>query len=293
MIAASRSGRNGGWYARRVERETSLDVRSIRIQGHSVAGQESYYRLPQLRSALEVGRCPEDLVPIPNVFLTHAHLDHAAGIATYASQRTLQGLAPGSVHVPAATHADLSKILSLHLKLEGFERYSASLRPVSPGDRIAVRKDLVVQAFEGSHRIPTLGYTFLDCRRKLKREFEGMESPELARLRALGRELSDAVETPILSFTGDCDAGIFEKAPAIFESRVLLIECTFLRPGEEERARGYGHLHLADILSRAADFKNEAIVLTHFSAKYSREEILTRLAEALPPSLRERVTAFV
>jgi ribonuclease Z len=276
-----------------VERETSLDVGSVRILGRSVAGQESYYRLPALRSALEVGRCPAEIVPVPNVFLSHAHLDHAAGIATYASQRTLQGLASGSVHVPAATHADLSTILSLHLRLEGFDRYNANLFPVSAGDRIPVRKDLVVRAFEGSHRIPTLGYTFLESRRKLKPEFEGMSSPELAGVRAIGRELSDTAETPLLSYTGDCDAGIFEKSPELFLSRVLLIECTFLRPGEEEKARGYGHLHLADILARAPDFQNEAIVLTHFSAKYSKEEILTRLATALPPSLKERVTAFV
>jgi len=276
-----------------VEEERSFSPCGIPILGRSVAGQESYYRLPTLRSALEIGRCPESLVSIPNVFITHAHLDHAAGIATYASQRTLQGLSSGRVHVPAPTLDDLSKILSLHLKLEGFEAYRAVLSPVLPGDRVSVRKDLVVEAFAGSHRIPTVGYTFLDRRQKLKRELEGLASTELARLRALGRELSDTVETPLLSYTGDCDAGIFERAPEIFHSRVLVIECTFLRPGEEDRARGYGHLHLSDVLARAADFQNQAIVLTHFSAKYSSEEVLTRLSEALPASLKERVTAFV
>ncbi len=147
--------------------------------------------------------------------------------------------------------------------------------------------------FPGSHRIPTVGYTFVESRHKLKPELEGATSSELARLRAEGREVSDAIETPLFSYTGDCDAGIFEKAPQIFGSRALLIECTFLRPGEEDRARGYGHLHLSDIVARAQDFRNEAIVLTHFSAKYSREEILTRLADGLPPSLKDRVTAFV
>jgi ribonuclease Z len=276
-----------------VDAETSLTPCSVPILGRSIAGQESYYRLPTLRSVLEIGRCPEALVAVPNVFITHAHLDHAAGIATYASQRTLQSLAGGCVYVPAETHGDLSRIVSLHLKLEGFEAYNASLSPVSAGGRITVRKDLIVEVFSGSHRIPTVGYTFLECRHKLKREFEGSSSDELARLRALGRELSDVVETPLLSYTGDCDAGIFGKAPEILRSRVLLIECTFLRPGEEERARGYGHLHLSDILEHASEFQNEAIVLTHFSAKYSKEEILTRLAEALPPSLKDRVTAFV
>jgi ribonuclease Z len=52
-------------------------------------------------------------------------------------------------------------------------------------------------------------------------------------------------------------------------------------------------MHLSDIVARASEFRNDAIVLTHFSAKYSKDEILTRLADALPASLRERVTAFV
>ncbi|MGH9443918.1 MAG: MBL fold metallo-hydrolase [Thermoanaerobaculia bacterium] len=292
-MPAARSGAMGNGTLAAVEGETSLDVLSVPIRGRSAAGRESYYRLPTLRSALELGRCPDTLVSIPTVFLSHAHLDHAAGIATYASQRTLQGLAEGRVHVPAETHDDFSRILSIHVRLEGFESYRASLVPLSAGDRVEIRNDLVAEAFAGSHRIPTLGFTFLDRRKKLKPELDGAGPSEIARARESGREISDTVETPILSYTGDCDAGIFEKAPRIFDSRILLIECTFLRPGEEERARGYGHLHLSDITARASEFRNDAIVLTHFSAKYSKDEILTRLADALPASIKERVTAFV
>jgi ribonuclease Z len=273
--------------------EKSVAPCGIPVRGRSIAGQESYYRLPTLRSALEIGRCPESIVSIPNVFITHAHLDHVAGVPTYASQRTLQGLSTGRVHVPAAIHADLAKIVSLHLRLEGFDRYEAELVAVEPGERIEIRKDLVIRVFPGSHRIPTVGYTFVESRRKLKPELEGAPSTELAGLRALGRDISDVVETPLLSYSGDCDARIFDRSPEIFASRILLIECTFLRPGEEERAREYGHMHVSDIAARASEFRNEAILLTHFSAKYSEEEIRTRLDEAIPESLRERVTAFV
>ena len=275
------------------EDEIAVSPGSFSIFGRSIAGQESYYRIPALRSSLEIGRCPETLVSIPNIFISHAHLDHAAGFATYASQRTLQGLPQGSVHVPVETHDDLAKILSLHLRLEGFESYNAALHPVSPGDRIEIRKDLAVDVFPGSHRVATVGFTFVERRHKLKPELEGSSSSELARLREAGRDVSDILETALLSYPGDCDAGIFDRAPQVFDSRILLIECTFLRPGEEDRARAYGHLHVGDIAARASQFRNEAIVLTHFSAKYSKEEIRSRLQESLPPSLRERVTAFL
>ena len=272
---------------------TTLRVCGLPIVGRSIAGQESFYRLPTLRSALEIGRCPESLVAVPNIFVSHAHLDHAAGIASYASQRTLQGLEAGRVFLPAEAREGFERILALHVALEGFERYSAETVGLSAGDRVPLRNDLVVDVFPGSHRVPSVGYLFRERRHKLKIEFAGLAGPELARLRGRGVDVADVTETALLAYPGDCDAGIFAKAPEILRARVLLIECTFLRPGEEERAARYRHIHLADLVARERDFENEAIVLTHFSARYSREEIAQRLDAGLPDSLRDRVHAFV
>jgi ribonuclease Z len=271
----------------------TLRVCDVPIVGRSVAGQESFYRLPTLRSALEIGRCPNALVAVPNIFVTHAHLDHAAGVASYASQRTLQGLDAGRIFLPAEAKEGFEKILSLHVELEGFHEYAADLRGVRPGDRIPLRHDLEVDVIPGSHRIPCAGYVFCETRRKLRRDLTGTSGEEIARLRGGGIEVTEAVRTPLLAYPGDCDAGIFDAAPEIFRARILLLECTFIRPGEEERAARYRHLHLSQIASRASDFGNEAIVLTHFSAKYSKEEIEERVRTGLPESLRGRVVAFV
>lgn len=272
---------------------TELSVCGIPILGRSIAGQESFYRLPTLRSALEIGRCPNSLVSLPNIFVTHAHLDHAAGIASYASQRTLQGLEPGRVYVPEETRGRIGEILALHVSLEGFERYAASLVGVSPGERIPLRHDLLVEVLGGSHRVPCVGYLFREIRHKLRPEFAGTPGNELARLRERGVEVAVSSEDPLFAYPGDCDAAIFDRAPEILRARILLIECTFIRPGEEERAAKYRHLHLSDFVARADDFENEAIVLTHFSAKYTREEIERRVCEGLPENLRRRVVAFI
>jgi ribonuclease Z len=274
-------------------REVSIEISGIPVRGRSAAGLETCFRLPTLRSALEAGRGPEELVAIPNLFVTHGHLDHCAGVATYASQRTLQGLSGGRVFVPAETLADYEALIALHLRLEGFDRYSARLIGVSPGDRVEIRSDLVVQVFRGSHRVATAGYTFKERKRKLRPEFLEASGDEIARLRDRGVEIAEEMEIPILSYPGDSDERIFDSAPEIFAARVLILECTFLRPGEEEKARSYGHLHLSDIVRRASDFRNDSIVLAHFSAKYSRDEILTRLSDGLPASLRDRVHPFI
>lgn len=288
-----RFGAGGLCYAPAVEKEISLVVAGIPIVGKSRAGHESYYRLPTLRSVLEIGRCPDSLVPVPNVFVTHAHLDHAAGIATYASQRTLHEMESGNVYLPAEIVDDFSRIVELHRELEGVDRYQAVLTGLAPGDRVRLRGDLHVRVFPARHRVPSVGYTFLESKRKLRKEFQGLPGDRLAALRARGVEIADVVETPLLSYPGDSSPEIFDAAPEILRSRVLILECTFLRPGDEERAHRFSHLHLRDIADRASLFENEVLVLTHFSARHSGEEIRALLQAGLPPALRERTVAFV
>jgi ribonuclease Z len=276
-----------------MEGEVACVAGSIPIFGRSRAGQESYYRIPSFRSALEIGRCPDSLVSVPFVFITHAHLDHAAGVATYASQRTLHEMAPGRVFLPAEIRDSLANVVELHRQLEKVDAYQAVLTGVEPGDSIRIRGDLFVRAFRGCHRVPTVGFTFLESKRKLKAEFRNLASAELAALRRRGTEIAAVEETALLAYPGDSTAEIFEVAPEILRARVLLLECTFLRPEDEGRAPRYSHLHLNEIARRASDFQNEALILTHFSARYSREEILLRLQEDLPSSLRDRTIAFV
>lgn len=274
--------------------EISCEAGGISIFGRSSAGHESYYRIPAFRACLEAGRCPDVLVALPFLLVSHAHLDHAAGIATYASQRTLLGLDAGTVALPAGAAGEFAEILECHRRLEGVAGpYRARIVAVAPGDRLPIRNDLAVRVEPAPHRVPSVGYTFLETRRKLRPGLLGAPEKEIAARRRSGEAVAELIEAPLLSYSGDCSSEVFAAAPAIFRSRVLILECTFLRPGHEEKARRYGHLHLSEIAAHADLFENEAIVLTHFSASYSREEIIARLADGLPASLRERTTAFV
>ena len=57
----------------------SLEAAGIPIEGVSIAGHESFYKLPTLRTLLEFGRAPEDVVGYATVCVSHGHLDHIAG----------------------------------------------------------------------------------------------------------------------------------------------------------------------------------------------------------------------
>lgn len=268
-----------------------LEAAGFEIEGVSIAGHESFYKLPGLRCLLEFGRAPEDTVGYATIFLSHAHLDHAAGIAHHASRRRLARLSPARVFAPAEAVEDLSLWLEACERLEDI-RYGVSITAAVPGQSVRLRNDLEVKFLPGSHRVPTVGYLFCETKRKLKPEFLGLAGEEIRKLRSRGVEVTRREEIPLLAYPGDCGVEIFQAVPELFRARVLLIECSFLAVEDIDRARTYGHLHLEDFLANAGRFENEAIVLTHFSQRYRPAEILEALGR-LPPALAGRVIPFL
>jgi ribonuclease Z len=268
-----------------------IEARGVAIEGVSIAGHESFYKLPGFRCLLEYGRAPEDTVGYSTVLLSHGHLDHAAGLTHHASRRRLGGLPSPRVFAPREAAGDLGAWIAACERLEGV-RYGIELVRADPGASFSLRKDLEVVVLPGRHRVPSVGYLFREVRYKLQDEFAGRAAAELAALRESGTLLTRREEIPLLAYTGDCGVEIFDAAPEIFSARVLLIECSFLAPDDLPRAREYGHLHLQDFLDRAGRFENEVIILTHFSLRYSASEIRERLRD-LPENLAGRVIPFL
>jgi ribonuclease Z len=273
-----------------VSRSGTVKIETPRftIQGSSRAGVESWYRVKELGVALDLGRCPDNLVGVARIVLTHAHVDHAAGVPYYAAQRKLQGLDAGTVYVPAASLEGFRALIAAHERLES-TTYQINLVGIAPGEEIELRKDLVLRAHAASHPIPSNAYEFLERRNRLRPELRGLQPEEIERRRALGEQVADPGEASILFYTGDTDRKIFETCDAIFRSEVLLIECSFTWDDDRERARKYSHIHIDDIADVAGRFENKLIVLTHFSLRDSREEIEREVRARLPVSLMERV----
>ncbi len=269
----------------------SLEAAGIPIEGVSIAGHESFYKLPGFHTLLEFGRAPEDVVGFPTVCVSHGHLDHMAGFAHFASRRRLQRLPSARVFVPAEAAADAAQWLGACERLERIE-YEIDVVPVSPGDRVRLRNDLELTILPGRHRVPTVGYLFSEVRHKLLPELSGKDGREIAAMRESGAPVTRREEIPLLAYPGDCGAEIFDACPELFGARVLLLECSFLLPEDRDRAREYAHIHLDDILARADRFENEAVVLTHFSQRYGPDEIRAAL-RAIPEPLASRILPFL
>jgi ribonuclease Z len=269
----------------------TVHAAGLEIEGVSIAGHESFYKVPAFRCLLEFGRAPDDVLGYGTVCLTHGHLDHAAGLAHHASRRRLTGLPPARVFAPEEAAPDLEAWLAISERLENVG-YGVHVTPAVPGRQVDLRNDLSVTFLPGRHRVPTVGYLFSEVRKKLLDDLIGRPEQEIVALRIRGAEVTRREEIPLLAYPGDCSPEIFEAAPELFRARVLLVECSFLGEDDRDRARRYDHIHLDDIVERASLFQNEAIVLTHFSMRYRPEEILEAL-ETLPAGIAERVIPFL
>ena len=270
----------------------TVQAAGLEIEGVSIAGHESFYKVPAFRCLLEFGRAPDDVLGYATVCLTHGHLDHAAGLAHHASRRRLTGLPPARVFAPEEAAPDLEAWLAISERLENVD-YGVHVTPAVPGRSVDLRNDLSVTFLPGRHRVPTVGYLFSEVRKKLIDELVGRSEEEIVAFRqGGGAEVARREEIPLLAYPGDCAPAIFDAAPDLFRARVLLIECSFLGEDDRDRATKYDHIHLDDIAERASLFQNEAIVLTHFSMRYRPEEIFAAL-RTLPAAIADRVVAFL
>lgn len=238
---------------------------------------------------LDMGVLPIDYTHISNVLISHGHLDHSAGIPYYISQRSLQKLPPPKIYVNSNMYEPLSKIIKLYSEMEYFD-YKYHLVVVNPGDWIRLNNRFCFTAFPTFHRIPSQGYTIYEMVKKLKPEYIGLSEQEIIELRKNQVEVSEEKKIPTISFSGDTQIEYLLEHEDVQNSRVLFLECTYMDDVKTtEKAREWGHTHLYEIIANADKFKNEKVVLMHFSKRYSNKEILDRIQKLVPSNLKEKI----
>lgn len=260
---------------------STLQLGHLRLQGFSQAGVETWFRVHPPGLAFEAGRGAPQLAGAADLFLTHGHLDHALGVPYVLSQRTRHQGASTRVVCPAPVVGALGAMIRATGALEQTE-YDYRLVGVAPGDRVAVGREFEVEAFATDHVVPSVGYHLVRKKHRLRERYRGLPGPELARLRGEGEVLEDPVEELVLSYCGDTGAGVFDLEPRVFETQVLLLECTFLDEEKRASATRYRHLHVDDLVAHAESFENRAVVLHHLSRRHRVADLRRQVDERLP-----------
>ncbi|MCK6503656.1 MBL fold metallo-hydrolase [Myxococcota bacterium] len=270
-----------------------LELAGVAVEAVSVGGVETCIQLPGLGLCFDMGVCPRRAIRHPLVLFTHAHVDHMAGVVHHCATRHMQGMAPPTYVMPARNAEAFQDMLAVWRRLDGSD-LPCRVVPLEAGGSFEIRPGLVATAHPTIHRVVSQGYVLTERRYKLRPELAGLPGPELAARRAAGERLTVEVAGPLVAFTGDSRIEVIERVEDFRRARLLIMEVTFLDERVSvARTREKGHIHLDEVIECAELFQNEAILLTHLSARYGAAEGRRIVQRRLPPSLRDRVTLLV
>jgi ribonuclease Z len=239
---------------------------------------------------------------LADIFFTHFHADHVIGVIGLMRTMSLQGRTePLRLWGPRGAQRTLKRAEEF-----GMDRLSFALEitDLEPGQRVE-RKDYAIIPFAVDHRgARAVGYALAEDDRKgrfnpeLARELGVPEGPlwgEIHRGRAVTLPDGRTIEPSVLVgqkrpgrkvvVTGDtrpCDATI----DAARGADLLVHEATF---GDEEadRAVETGHSTAREAATVARDAGVESLLLTHFSARYSRDasDLGTEAKQCFPKTI--------
>jgi ribonuclease Z len=266
---------------RRLKLDTSWG--QLQLVGGSRAGEGTLVLLPQLHLGLDPGRPHRALPPMRTVVLSHGHLDHIGAVGYWASQRYLNSMPPATLIVSDEISRDVGALLAAFARLEGGRPYEVELISVVAGSSHWLRRDLELRFFATDHWVPTLGTRIVWHKKQLRPELATLPGTEIARRRRAGEEVSQDIAISIVSYCADSGPGIFEAETEVLASEVVLMECSFFKPGDRDRAARYGHTHLDDLLPHLGDLQCRHLVLLHASRRHRIREIERILDEEVRP----------
>jgi len=261
----------------------------LTIEGYSRAAVQTYWRVPELKLGFDFGAQPWDFMGTPTWFVSHTHLDHVVALPVYVARRRMMKMDPPTVYLPEHAVPAVEQMLRAFSRLDR-GRLPCELIPVAAGDEIELSRELVVTACATSHTLPSLGYVVWERRKKLKAEYRELAGERIRDLRLSGVDVTEERRIALLAYMGDSEPRGLDNCPDMYEAKVLIAEMTFVAPGHrKEKIHKHGHMHLDDFVQRRERFKNERIIASHFSTRYSDRQIRAIVEKAIPDMLDGRL----
>jgi ribonuclease Z len=269
-----------------------MKIGELEVIGYSVAAEETVVAVPQLDVCFDIGKAPDQIIPINHILLTHGHMDHAAGIAYYLSHRNFCGQSPGTILAPENLLGPMKEIIDAWGRLDG-NKIPANLVGVKAGDEYQIKPNLFTRVFPTKHSRGSVGYSVIERRKKIKPQYAGLSGPKIVELKKQGVQIDYPLELPIVTYLGDTQYVDFSQLQYIVESKILIAECTFYETDHSGRAEAGRHMHINEFAALMEKLNNEHIIITHTTQRTPMGEIRKILKDVLSPEKYSRVVLFM
>jgi ribonuclease Z len=251
------------------------------LSGYSTARYATWFHVAEAGLLMDAG---DGLVAglmssggtVKTIAVSHADRDHLSGllhfVQLFGKPGTPQILYPeSSGSFPALS--DFSKAFDPQ------QPGSPTWTPMKAGMEFPLEGGLILKTLSNRHvpaepgQTKSLSFVLLRRTRKLKAEYQGLPGHELAELKKLhGADfISDPLDHEELLYTADTPV---EPASHWGKPKVMIHECTFLDKATAETKHQIArHAYLDAVLDVAAEVSPATLVLSHFSTRYTAEQI--------------------
>lgn len=262
-----------------------------RVQGYSIAGEETYVQIPEMDVCFDIGRAPKLALTSNFVALSHGHMDHTAGLAYYFSQRHFQGMGVGTVLCPPSLADPIRTMMDAWVNIEG-QKTPYNVIAVGPDTdclEFELKNHTVLRPFRTEHTVESLGFGIVEKRSKLQDQYANLPQEKLVELKKSGKDITYIKEIPHIVYMGDTAPGDHFQLDEVRKAKIFICECTFVEDGHASRAKLGKHLHIGDLVELLPQLEAEHIVLTHLSRRTHLSKARQQLAKQLPSDLHDRV----
>jgi ribonuclease Z len=258
--------------------------KDMNVSGYSTALFATWFFLEELGILFDAGdgvaAClTQKSRKIKHIFISHADRDHLAGLLQLNQLNARDGFP--KIYYPE----DCGSFPALRDFSASFDPHVRGTEwiPIKHDSIVELGNGISVRAMTNKHvetphpKTKSLSYLVEEKKKKLKAEYRNLPGNEIARLnKELGSEaISDFITRKIVGYSGDTPV---TEAGQWSDAEILLHESTFLKTADVT-PKGNRHSSLDQVIAMASELNLKALILTHFSARYSIDEITKAVGE--------------
>jgi ribonuclease Z len=255
------------------------------ITGYSTALFSTWYFIEELKILFDAGdgvsaSLLQKSRKIEHVFISHPDRDHLTGLLQFNQLNARPGFPV--IYYPK----DSGSFPSLQDFAGKFDPHVAGTvwNPITPESNLRIREDIIIKAIHNGHvatksGVRSLSYKVIQSKMKLKPELTSLPGEEIRRIIAEQGKANThtEVQSTLLGYSGDTPV---EDLTRWENTKVLIHEATFMHEDDNQIfAHGNKHSYLEEVMEMVSRSNVEQLILGHFSARYSQDQIDRRIRE--------------